>query len=191
MQKYLLLLALIVLPLSMHGQKSQNDLSKFDPARLIYGANIGFGISNNYWTVGGAPQIGYRLTDKLHVGGGLGYRYGKSDRLYSFVPGPQEDEPGWILSPYRYRENSVSINLWGHYYPWKKLIFSIKPELMHTWHKAIYEDHTYSVNKFTPSFVVGGGVHLKPVILQLNYELIQNKYSSYSDNVFFSIGFLF
>ena len=181
---FLLLLAVTAFSLSLNGQESQTSTAtKFDPNKLIYGADIGFSFSQNYWTIGGAPQIGYKFTDRVHLGAGLGYRYGKSDRKYFTFANGQD-------FTYHYTESSISFNLFAHYYPWKKLILSIKPEIMNTHYKETAGDEEYSLNKFVPAVTIGGGVHLKPVILQLNYELIQNKYSPYNDGLFFSIGFL-
>lgn len=171
-------LLLAVLSISCISIKAQ----KFNPDKLIFGGDIGFGISSNYWNVGISPQIGYKLTDKFHIGAGMTYIHGQSkDDVFD------------------YKENSVGLNLFAHYYPWKKLVFRLKPEIMSTWYKSdvtivsesgsYYEK--YTENKFVPAVIIGGGLHFKPVILLLNYELVQNDYSSYSDNVFLSIGFMF
>ena len=178
--------------LSINAQNNNSSKSGFDSSKLIFGGDIGFGISKNYWTIGVAPQIGYKLTDKFHVGAGLGYRYGKENSNY-YIYDVDIDGNNTIKSgDYKLVENSVSFNLFANYYPWKKLVFSIRPEIIHTWYKEEYTDiGKYSTTKFVPALIVGGGIHLKPVILQLNYELIQDKYSPYSDNVFLSIGFLF
>ncbi len=192
MKKYLFLfsLILVLLPVSMSGQQTESLNSGFDSKKLTFGADFGFGISQNFWTVGGSPQIGYKLTDRFHVGAGIGYRYAKSDKDYYVVTGT-EDNYEWQTQSFRYRENSASINLFAHYYPWKKLIVSFKPEIMYTWYRGTFGNDKYSTNKFVPAMTVGGGIHLKPVILQLNYELIHNRYSPYSDKMFLSIGLMF
>lgn len=193
MKRYLFffLMLAVLLPLSVNGQDFQNSTFKFDPRKLIYGADFGFVISQDYWAVAGSPQIGYKLTDRFHVGAGLGYRYGKSKEQYYSFANVNDEGIEWQSFAYGYTEKSVSLNLFAHYYPWKKLVFSVKPEVMHTWYKQKLGEENYSANKFVPAVTVGGGIHLKPVILQLNYELIHSKYSPYSDNLFFSIGFLF
>jgi hypothetical protein len=155
----------------------------FDSSKLIFGGDIGFAISNSSWRVGISPQIGYKLTDKFHTGAGISYIHGESKGS----------------DIYKYNENSIGLNLFAHYYPWKKIVLRLKPEIMYTWYKEKYvplfsessEMEEYTTNKFVPAVVVGGGVHLRPVMILLNYELVQNKYSSYSDNVFLSIGFMF
>lgn len=183
-------LILMVIPLSIYGQLTQKTEHGFDSKKLIWGGDIGFGISQNYWTVGGSPQVGYKLTNRFHIGAGIGYRYAKSNENY-FVFSGTDDNAQWQIQKFRYTENSVSLNLFAHYYPWKKLILSAKPEIMHTWYRGSLGENIYSQNKFVPAVIVGGGIHLKPVILQLNYELIHSKYSPYSDKIFLSIGFMF
>ena len=183
MKKHISLLAALLFIALLNIRAQQ-----FDTDKLIYGGDIGFGISKDYWTVGVSPQIGYKLSDNFHVGAGLGCRYGKSDDDNVYIMGIDGYTGGTVS--YRYTENSASLNLFAHYYPWKKLIFSVKPEIMHTWYRARLGNEKYSENKFVPAITVGGGFHFRPVILQLNYELIQDRYSPYSDNVFLSIGFL-
>lgn len=171
--------------------QAQGSKSGFDPDKLIFGGDIGFGISSDYWTVGASPQVGYKLTNRFHVGAGIGYRFGKSDQDV-YIPNADDDgNISWNSVTSKYTENSASINLFAHYYPWKKLIFSIKPEIMHTWYSEKIMNQKYKANKFVPAITVGGGIHLRPVILQINYELLQNDYSPYNDGLFFSVGLMF
>ena len=179
MKKYtLLFFTFISLSLNMNGQQN----FQFDPNKLIYGGDIGVGISKNFWNIGLSPQIGYRLSNNFHAGAGFGYRYAKSNRDYYNYSEKIK---------FRYTENTLSFNLFAHYYPWQNLIFSVKPEIMRTWYKETIGNEEFAVDKFVPAVVIGGGVYMKPFIVQLNYELIQNDYSPYSDTVFFSIGFMF
>lgn len=199
MKKYshLFLLALFVLPVSTKAQQSSVSISSFNPNNIIYGGSLGFGFSNDFWSLNVSPQIGYKLTDRVHVGAGVGFSYAKRSSDYSVYTLDKEndnewiDEFKWVDMAYNYKESSASFNLFAHYYPWQKLILSVKPEVMHTWYRASLDNVELSENKFVPVVIVGAGFHLKPFILQLNYELIQNEYSPYSDNVFFSIGIMF
>ena len=194
---FLLLLLLTMLPVSMNAQLSSNSISTFNPEKLIFGGTFGFGLSNDFWSLGVSPQVGYKLTDQFHVGAGVGYSYAKRNSdysVYTLIPEYNNqwlDKYHWVDVPYHYTEKSVSFNLFAHYYPWRNLIFSVKPEIMHTWYRATFDKQKFSEDRFVPAVVVGGGIHLRPFILQLNYELIQNEYSPYSDNVFFSVGVMF
>lgn len=173
---FLLLISLSISCINIKAQQSNSD-------KLIFGGDIGFGISDNNWNIAISPQVGYKLTKKFHIGAGITYLHEQSrNSIY-----------------YDYKENSVGLNLFTHYYPWKKMVFRAKPEIMYTWYKYNWDIQTetgyfterYSKDKFVPAVIVGGGVHLRPIMLLLNYELIQDKYSSYSDNIFLSIGFMF
>lgn len=187
----LLLVLFALLPVSANELQVKNSVTTFDPKKLLYGVDFGFALSKSSWALSGSPQIGYKLADRFHVGAGIGYRYQRTKKtFYSYLPTESDNQLGEDLV-YRYTEKSVSVNLFAHYYPWKKLIVSIKPEIMHSWYREKVDTELFKANKFIPAVTVGGGVHLKPVILQLNYELIQSKYSPYSDNIFFSVGFLF
>lgn len=178
-----LFILFIILSALLSTTTIQGQNRQFNPDKLIFGGDIGFGISSGYWNVGLSPQVGYKLTEKFHVGAGITYIYGQSrDNTYS-----------------KQTDNSIGLNLFAHYYPWKKLVLRVKPEIMLTRYNVKYyiESETdsywqkYSANKFVPAVVVGGGFHFKPVMILLNYELIQNKYSSYSDGVFLSLGVMF
>lgn len=191
MRKTIFIFALLLTAFSATNAQNSSK-SKFDPAKLIFGGTIGFGISNDSWTIGAAPQIGYKLTNKLHVGAGLGYRYGKENVDYLFAGTDANGESFLQTGDYKLVENSLSLNLFANYFPWKKLIFSVRPEIIHNWYREEFEGiEKKSSTKLVPAVTVGGGVYLRPFILQLNYELVQSKYSPYSDNLFLSIGFLF
>lgn len=186
-----------MLPLSMNGQHSVVSKASLNPEKIVFGGSVGFGLSNDFWSLSVSPQGGYKLTDQFHVGAGLGYSYAKRNSNYSVYTSIKVTENQWLEDyhwvdvPYNYTESSVSFNLFAHYYPWWKLIFTVKPEIMHTWYKANLNNEKFAENRFVPAVIVGGGVHLKPFIVQLNYELVQNEYSPYSDNVFFSVGVMF
>ena len=185
-----------MLPLSMNGQSSVST-SSFNPKKLIYGGTLGFGFSSNFWTLSVSPQVGYKLTDQFHVGAGLGYSYAKRNSDYSVYTSIKDagnqwtEDYHWVDVSNHYTENSASFNLFAHYYPWKNLIFTAKPEVMYSWYRATVDKQQFSEDRFVPAVIIGGGVHIRPFILQLNYELIQNEYSPYSDTVFFSVGVMF
>ncbi|WP_260391907.1 hypothetical protein [Apibacter muscae] len=40
---------------------------------MVYGGDFSFSVSNNYWSLGISPQVGYRFTDNFIVGAGIGY----------------------------------------------------------------------------------------------------------------------
>lgn len=153
--------------------KSQNKA--FDTDKLVYGADLGFSIANSYWSLGLSPQVGYKILPKLHVGAGVSYMHGSS-------------KSG---SYYNYKNNSYGMNLFALYYPWKKLVAKVRPDL--TWNRVSMRDDSFKFSKtyFTPAVVVGAGFHFKPVMVMLNYDLVRDDNSALSDNVFFSLGVMF
>lgn len=50
----------------------------YDPAKLVMGGGLNLGYSNNFANVGISPKVGYKLTDFLAVGVGIGYQFYKS-----------------------------------------------------------------------------------------------------------------
>lgn len=180
---YLLILLIFSLCPTLEAQQSKG-VSGFNPNRLIFGGDIGFGISKNYWNLGISPQIGYRFTNSFHAGAGISYLHGES----------RDDDF------YDIKENSLGVNLFAHYYPWKRIVLRVKPEITRTWYESTFYDNSIppgpkeekeKISKLVPAVVVGAGFHLQSMMLLLNYELVQNKYSGYSDNVFLSVGFMF
>jgi hypothetical protein len=85
MKKYLFLflMALTMLPFGMNAQQSSVSTAKFTPEKVIYGGTLGFGLSNDFWSLSVSPQVGYKLTDQFHVGAGLGYSFAKRNSDYS------------------------------------------------------------------------------------------------------------
>ncbi|PQJ08764.1 hypothetical protein CJD36_022645 [Flavipsychrobacter stenotrophus] len=49
----------------------------YDPAKLVIGGGLNAGLSSGYANFGISPKVGYKLTDFLAVGVGLGYQYYK------------------------------------------------------------------------------------------------------------------
>lgn len=170
-------LFVIFLMITLSCINAQNKT--FDSDKLVYGADIGFSISDSYWSLGLSPQVGYKFLPRLHAGAGISYMHGSSrDNYY-----------------YNYKNNSYGINLFAYYYPWKKLVAKVRPDLTWTRLTMTIEDDekTYKASSThcTPAVVLGAGFHFKPVMILLNYDLVRDDYSSLSDNVFLSLGVMF
>lgn len=190
MKKFLAFLLSFILVLEISAQG-------FDKNKLVFGGNIGGGVGDDSWTLGVIPKVGYRLNNKFTIGAGLGYIYGHTDTERWYLVDQYEFES------HRYTEskNAITLNTFVHFYPWKKLIFSIQPELSYIWYRGrgvapVGENNSpilmkYSKNVFAPAIIIGGGVVFKPVIVQLNYEIIHSDYSLYNKNLFLSLGLTF
>ena len=60
MNKFLFCVLFFALALTA---KSQNKA--FDTDKLVYGADLGFSISNSYWSLGLSPQVGIRFSQNF------------------------------------------------------------------------------------------------------------------------------
>lgn len=61
---------------SQSGESLNQQVKGFDPSKLVYGGQIGFGFgSNDYWSIYLSPQLGYRFTNNFIAGAGISYAY--------------------------------------------------------------------------------------------------------------------
>lgn len=156
-------------------QKSYTSNSKFDKSRLEFGGNLGLQFGD-YTVVNVSPQVGYRFSNMFSAGLGVGYTY------YSHE----------FRGRYDYKEHFASFNLYGTFYPVNFIVLSVKPEISRMWQTTSYYDgEKDSYSKFVPSVVIGGGIRFGPMTAQIMYDLVQDEYSPYGDNIFYSIGYTF
>lgn len=151
----------------------QPTKSSFDPSKLEFGGNLGLQFGN-YTVVNISPQVGYRFTNYLSAGAGLGYTYYSDDR-----------------GNYDYKEHFLGFNLYANLYPTSFLIFSVRPEINRMWMTQKVHGEKYSEEKFVPSVVVGGGFRFMSITAQVKYDVVQDKYSPYGNRLFYSLGFSF
>ena len=173
---------ILLLVIFFFSSKSYSQISNpFE--KITFGGNIGVGISSDYWNIGITPQIGYKLTPNFQVGAGIGYQYRGNKDDDTYVDSKKYK--------YKYSESSVSFNLFARYFPVKFITMSVRPEIMRTWYNKTVGDAKYKDNKFAPAVIVGAGIYTYPMIFEVNYELVQDDYSPYGKNIFFSAGFSF
>lgn len=151
--------------------KKAPQRSSFDPSRLEFGGSLGLQFGD-YTTVNISPEIGYRFTNYLSAGIGIGYTYASEDRYNLEI-----------------KEHYGSFNVYGTLYPTSFLIFSVRPEMSRVWQTVKYRDYSVSDSKFVPSVVVGGGVRLGPMVVQIKYDVVQDDYSPYGNRIFYSVGY--
>ena len=190
MRKLLLITAFIATTFSLYAfprgeneLQNKNERSGFDPSRLVYGGQVGFGFgSNDYWAVYLSPQLGYRLTDRITVGAGISYAYAQENFDFYYE--------------YKRKQNQFGLNTYAEFYFLKRFFVSARPEVFYqrqTW--RYFDEHgiqqKVAENNYIPAVVLGIGVHFKPVILSLSYDIIQDSLTPYGDTVFLSIGFRF
>lgn len=149
----------------------------FDVRKLEIGGNFGLQFGS-YTLVNVAPQIGYRFSPYLTAGAGVSYSYYKDD----YYSGSRK---------YDYSSNYFGMNVFGRFYPIKYLVFSVQPEANRMWRSVDGPGGKTNMTKFVPSVLVGGGVRFGPITAMIKYDLVQDDYSPYSDNIFYSIGYTF
>lgn len=153
--------------------KSSVNRSKFDSSKLEFGGSFGLQFGD-YTVVNVSPQIGYRFSNYISAGAGMGYTYYYNNK-------------GGFTS----KEHFLGLNLYSNFYPTSFLIFSVRPEISRMWLNEEVNGVSYNDEKFVPSVVLGGGVRFGRVIAQVKYDVVQNTYSPYGNRLFYSVGFSF
>ena len=174
--KQTLLFTVLFFSIMTGGIQAQDSNSfKFDKSRLELGGNFGlsFGdskISGKSTALNISPKIGYRFSNYFSAGVGLGYIY----RDYSKID---------------FSENYAGLSLYGRFRPIKYIVLLAEPELYRTWGKNFD-------SRFVPALLLGGGVTLPVgnsggITITLSYDVLQNDYSPYYDQLVYSIGYVF
>lgn len=178
MKKLILILSFILstgLAYSQYGTYGggYKSGSGFDPSKLTIGGNFNLQFGD-YTAVGISPQIGYNFSKYFTAGAGLGYTYFR-EKEYD----------------YKWSRHYVSFNVFGRIYPVDFLVLSVQPEASRMWETVDYGRDTYKTNKFVPSVLIGGGFRFMGMIAMIQYDVVQDKYSPYGDNLFYSVGYSF
>lgn len=145
----------------------------FDRSKLEIGGGVGLQFGD-YTVVNVSPQVGYRLTPYFTTGAGVSYTYYKDGR-----------------STYDYKASYFGMNVFGRFYPIQYLVLSVQPEASRMWRSYNGPNGKENSNEFVPSVLLGGGVRLGPVTAMIQYDVIQDKNSPYSDKIFYSVGYTF
>ena len=146
---------------------------QFDKSKLSIGGNLGLQLGD-YTVVNISPQVGYDFSKYLTAGVGVGYTYLKESHYNT-----------------KWTNSYLSFNLFGRFYPVDFLVIGIQPEISRMWQTIKVNGVGYSENKFVPSFLVGGGLRYGGVIAMIQYDVIQDDYSPYGDNLVYTVGYAF
>jgi hypothetical protein len=170
-EKGLLLIVMLCFSYMSMGQS-------FDRSKLEFGGNLGLQFGD-YTLINIAPQIGYRLTSYFTAGAGVSYTYLK-DKFWSTSN-----------QSYKYSASYFGMNVYGRFYPLQYAVISVQPEASRMWATYNYATGKERINEFVPSVLIGGGLRYGPVIAMIQYDLIQDKNSPYSNSIFYSVGYTF
>lgn len=187
MKKILFVIAFMTTVLTINSQnygRSQQDVSLgstigFDKSKLTFGGGIGLQFGS-YTVVNIAPQVGYNFTNNFNAGAGISYSYYKDDFYYG------NDQ-------WKEKRHYAGFNLYARYYPIQYIVLSVQPEANRMWltREPKSGGEKYTENKFVPSVTVGAGVRLGPIVAMLKYDIVQDDFSPYGDNIFYSVSFGF
>lgn len=178
MTKYLLLTILSCLTIATaQSQSTQNSKSSFDINNLTFGG--GFGLQfGDYTAINISPQIGYNFSQYINAGAGFSYSYYREKYDHDNL---------------KRNNHYLGFNVYSRIYPVPYLVLMVQPEMDRMWRtdKISSTGQTFKDEKFIPVCLVGGGLRLGSVTAMIQYDVAQNKYSPYGNNVFYSIGYSF
>ena len=176
------------------GATKKKKDAGFDPQKLIFGGGLGLGFGD-VTTINVAPVVGYRFTEKLSAGVGLGYQYLKIKNAL-VIP----DINGFV-NYFDYKASIVYPSIWGRFRFLEN--FFVHGELEQDFQR--YTDYRFSqsgsgaiesfkVKYNNTALLLGGGIR-QPVtdrsslVLMALYDVIQDKYSPYLNTIYFRFGF--
>ncbi len=159
---------------SQQQKVTEKSSSGFKKENLVFGGTFGL-YFGDYTSLNISPQVGYRFSKYFTAGVGIGYTYYKEDNYYGY-----ED---WT-------QNYLGGNIYAQLNPVSFLRFQVQPELYGFW-------GSYQPDKKTVACVlVGGGIILPAgrnggISMMVYYDVLQEDYSPYGNQVFFSVGYTF
>lgn len=151
--------------------------AQFNKSNLTFGGRLGLQFGD-YTLINVAPQVGYNFTNYLNAGAGVSYSY------YNQKSG---DKSLQEINSY------LGLNVYAKFYPLPFIVVMAQPEINRVWHTLKYRNtgSEFKENKMVPVFLVGAGVRMGPVTAMLQYDLVQDGYSPYGGNIFYSLGYTF
>lgn len=148
--------------------------------KLEVGGNFGLQFSNTTTIFNFSPQIGYKLNPLLTLGTGLSYSY------YHWKE---------LKTPVRETQNYLGLNVFGRFNFQRFLRVQIQPEMYRYWGNFKNAmGNGYSQTNLVPSLLLGGGFYFQTtqrsgVVMMIYYDLLQNKYSPYGNDIIYSLGY--
>ncbi len=155
---------------SKHQEEQTENRSIFDKNKLVFGGSFGL-IFGDYTALNISPQIGYAVNKYFTWGAGIGYSYYK-----------------WDEYPKDISYNYFGFNLFGRVNPVNVLALQIQPEIYRMWGSHVD-------SQAVPCILVGGGFYVPmgrgAISTMIYYDLVQNTYSPYRDQIIYSVGYVF
>lgn len=158
---------LLLFALSGHTQNQSPAKGKW---RFEGSYGMAFG---NQTTFNIIPQVSYTHSPYFSVGGGLNYIY------YHYSHEHNTD-----------KMNYMGLNLFARLNPFPYLTFQIQPEVLQRWGK---HNGDRISGRIVPTFLAGGGFNIPAgpgsIHLLFLFDVIQNDYTPYGNDLYYSIGY--
>lgn len=194
MKRIVCLLLLCTLGISAYAQEvytssgkaggyKKNKKKGYDPDKLVLGGGLNAGYSGDYANLGISPKVGYKLTDFLSVGVGLGYQFYKAPD-FSF-----NNEYVYI------KQHIIYPNLWTKCMIFNPIFLALDVEydfIMLNGYDVGYDPNPYLIkqkfNAGSPAVLVGPGFKQSlggrtSATLEVMYDLLQAEYSPYRNTL--------
>lgn len=124
-------------------------------------------------TINIIPQIRYHQSVYFSLGGGLSYSY--------YYLSHKDDKE---------KINYLGLNLLARLTPFPYLAFQVQPEILERWGKQNGKNVS---GRLVPTFLAGGGFIIPAgpgnIDLLFLFDIIQNKYTPYGSNLYYSLGY--
>jgi len=152
----------------------------YDPDKLIIAGSFNFGFGDGFVSAGISPMLGYRLTDRLSAGVGLGYQFFQQPEYANPV------NPNQVTYA---RENLVYPSIWGRYFIYRNFFAdaSVEYDLINLRQPGYDSYGNYGIQKMNVtnvSLILGAGMRV-PISGRLSgygeliYDVLQGQYSPY------------
>ncbi|WP_110310782.1 hypothetical protein [Dysgonomonas alginatilytica] len=155
-------------PLSYSGGQSQG--------RMVFGGSFGMAFGSGYASVNISPQVGYEFNRYFTAGGGVGYFYYRDNSHGS-----------------DFSQNYLGLNTFARIHPIRFISLQVQPEIYQMWGSVGGQSLD---SQTVPCVLVGGGVNIPSgrngaVTMMIHYDVVQNDWSPYGNQMFYSVGYIF
>lgn len=154
----------------------KESTTKFRKENLVFGGTFGLNIGSSTTSFNVSPQVGYRFNKYLTAGLGLGYSYYKVE---SYFAGGKD-----------LTQNYLGGNIYAQVHPIQYIRLQVQPELYNFWGSDEVD------SKWVGCVLVGAGAYIPMgnrigLSAMIYYDILQEKYSPYGDEIFYSLGVSF
>ncbi|MCP9612495.1 hypothetical protein [Coprobacter tertius] len=157
-------------------EKRQPVLKTRKKGTWRFGGSFGLTFSRGT-SINISPQIGYQFNRYFTLGGGVGYNYYRYDE-------------GWYEN---YKMHYIGLDVYVRLNPIPYLALQIQPEVKRYWGHIGSASYKGDI---IPCVLAGAGGTIPlgrtgGISVMFYYDLVQNRYTPYGKNIFYSVGYSF